>query len=221
MVSAEWEIRQRRLSQSNRAFLQRLHQRPRRHQVRVSSFGGDSCPWDTHSESSSESWLRCAEIWVVFKTSVWSVNLTVEVGSCYVVVAMRNMFSEGELPGETPTTSAGSDVCSFTQLHQYAQNVYEKCSRPEINHPGWYPAGRHPVQPNRLSWHLWPDSTNLFFFKGDLNSIAVFLWQAASDINKRIHLPHHTGLDTPYHTGLNLISTSGSTTVAGSLHDTA
>lgn len=55
---------------------------------------------------------------------------------------MRNMFVEGELPGETPSRSAGSDISSFTELYQDALDVYAKCSEPEVNKPGWYPAGR-------------------------------------------------------------------------------
>lgn len=99
-------------------------------------------------------------------------RLTHEPGTCFVVIAMRNMFVEGELPGETPSKSAGSDISSFTDLYQNALDVYGKCSNPEVNEPGWYPAG-------------------------DLNSIAVFIWQAASEINQRIHAapptsPNHT-----------------------------
>lgn len=55
---------------------------------------------------------------------------------------MRNMFVKGELPGETPTTSAGSDISSFSQLYDYVQDVFDKCSNPEVNKPGWYPAGK-------------------------------------------------------------------------------
>ena len=69
-------------------------------------------------------------------------RLTPELGTCYVVIAMRNMFVEGELPGEIPFKSAGSDISSFTQLFKNAQDVYGKCSNPEVNEPGWYPAGR-------------------------------------------------------------------------------
>ena len=72
-------------------------------------------------------------------------RLTLELGTCYVVIAMRNMFVEGELPGETPTTSAGSDISSFTELYQNALDVYAKCSNSEVNEPGWYPAGRPPT----------------------------------------------------------------------------
>ena len=68
-------------------------------------------------------------------------RLTPELGTCYVVIAMRNMFVEGELPGEIPFKSAGSDISSFTQLFKNAQDVYGKCSNPEVNEPGWYPAG--------------------------------------------------------------------------------
>ena len=59
-----------------------------------------------------------------------------------MVIAMRNMFVKGELPGETRSTSAGSDISSFTELHQDAMDVYAQCSNPEVNKPGWYPAGR-------------------------------------------------------------------------------
>lgn len=72
-------------------------------------------------------------------------RLSVELGTCFVVVAMRNMFVAGELPGETPSRSAGSDISSFTQIYQNAQDVYGKCSNPEVNQPGWYPAGRFQV----------------------------------------------------------------------------
>lgn len=89
------------------------------------------------------------------------VPLKVGYGTCFVVIAMRNMFVEGELPGETPSRSAGSDVSSFTQLYQNALDVYSTCGTPEVNQPGWYPAG-------------------------DLNSIGVFLWQSTSEINQRI-----------------------------------
>ena len=79
-------------------------------------------------------------------------KLTLELGTCFIVIAMRNMFVAGELPGETPSTSAGSDISSFTELYQNAKDVYETCSNPEINKPGWYPAGRSPGYfiPNRL-----------------------------------------------------------------------
>lgn len=72
-------------------------------------------------------------------------RLTFRLGTCYVVIAMRNMFVEGELPDEIPFKSAGSDISSFTQLYQNAQDIYGKCSNPEVNEPGWYPAGRLPV----------------------------------------------------------------------------
>ena len=70
------------------------------------------------------------------------VVLTLERGTCYVVVAMRNMFVKGELPGETPSPSAGSDISSFNQLYDYVQDVFDKCSNPEVNKPGWYAAGK-------------------------------------------------------------------------------
>lgn len=75
--------------------------------------------------------------------------LTLELGTCYVVIAMRNMFLEGELPGETPSRSAGSDVSSFSELYQNALEVYAQCSEPEINRPGWYPAGTPPISSNQ------------------------------------------------------------------------
>ena len=62
-------------------------------------------------------------------------------GTCSVVIAMRNMFVQGELPGETPTRSAGSDISSFTVLHQSALEVYSQCCNPAVNKPGWFPAG--------------------------------------------------------------------------------
>ena len=58
---------------------------------------------------------------------------------------MRNMFAQGELPGETPTVSAGSDVSSFTQMSHYVQLIYDTCSKPEVDQPGWYPAGKGPL----------------------------------------------------------------------------
>ena len=73
-------------------------------------------------------------------------RLTFEPGTCFIVIAMRNMFVKGELPGETPSRSAGSDISSFTQIYQNAQDVYGTCSNPEVNQPGWYPAGR-------FQWH--------------------------------------------------------------------
>ena len=91
------------------------------------------------------------KIRVLFKTGVPVGRLTVEAGTCYVVIAMRNMFVEGELPGETPTTSAGSDISSFTQLYQYAEDVYTRCTRPGVSNPGWYPAGRHPPTFNQTA----------------------------------------------------------------------
>lgn len=68
-------------------------------------------------------------------------SLTLELGTCFVVIAMRNMFVKGELPGETPSKSAGSDISSFTQLFKNAQDVYGECSNPDVSAPGWYPAG--------------------------------------------------------------------------------
>ena len=62
---------------------------------------------------------------------------------------MRNMFVKGELPGETPSPSAGSDITSFTQLYQYVLDVFDKCSNPEVNKPGWFPAGR-PLSSSQL-----------------------------------------------------------------------
>lgn len=80
-------------------------------------------------------------------------RLIFELGTCYVVIAMRNMFVEGELPGETPSRSAGSDISSFTELYQNALDVYGKCSNPEVNEPGWYPAGWAPTSFNQTSLH--------------------------------------------------------------------
>ena len=72
-------------------------------------------------------------------------QLIFEPGTCYVVIAMRNMFVEGELPGETPYRSAGSDISSFAELYQNTLEVYSKCATPEVNQPGWYPAGKAPI----------------------------------------------------------------------------
>lgn len=116
------------------------------------------------------------------------VPLKVGYGTCYVVIAMRNMFVEGELPGETPSRSAGSDISSFAELYQNALDVYAECSEPEVNKPGWYPAG-------------------------DLNSIGVFLWQAVSEINQRIH--------TAPPTTSNLTSISGHGSIGDLFVDTA
>lgn len=77
-------------------------------------------------------------------------RLTHEPGTCFVVIAMRNMFVEGELPGETPSKSAGSDISSFTDLYQNALDVYGKCSNPKVNEPGWYPAGWPPTSFNQI-----------------------------------------------------------------------
>lgn len=57
---------------------------------------------------------------------------------------MRNQFKEGELPAETPTRSAGSDISSFSQIHQGLLDIDSKCSS-ENNEPGWYPLGKHPL----------------------------------------------------------------------------
>ncbi|KAL2038347.1 hypothetical protein N7G274_008996 [Stereocaulon virgatum] len=86
--------------------------------------------------------------------------LKVEWGTCVVAIAMRSQFKQGELPFETPSPSALSDVASFEDLWRGLQDVAKRCSYP-FSTPGWYPAG-------------------------DLNSIAVFIWQAVSPINKRI-----------------------------------
>lgn len=141
-------------------------------------------------------------------------RLNHEVGTCYVVIAMRNMFVAGELPGETPSPSAGSDISSFTQLYHDAMYVNAECSRPEVNQPGWYPAGRRSyvfsIKP--LSMALLSGFTD-WGYPGDLNSIAVFIWQAGSKINKRIHTTPHTGPD--------LISASGHRLVGGAVGDTA
>lgn len=75
-------------------------------------------------------------------------RLTFEIGTCYVVIAMRNMFVEGELPGETASKSAGSDISSFSELYQNTLEIYAKCSAPEVSEPGWYPAGRSPTSFN-------------------------------------------------------------------------
>ena len=61
-------------------------------------------------------------------------------GTCTVVIAMRNMFKLGELPGEKPFRSAGSDISSFTQLFKAIEDVNYKCNEP-YREPGWYPAG--------------------------------------------------------------------------------
>lgn len=76
--------------------------------------------------------------------------LTLGLGTCAIVIAMRNQFVKGELPGETPSKSAGSDISSFTQLYQNALDIYAKCSEPEVNQPGWYPAGRLPTPFNQV-----------------------------------------------------------------------
>lgn len=87
-------------------------------------------------------------------------TLTLGLGTCFVVIAMRNMFVEGELPGETPSKSAGSDISSFAELYQNALEIYAECSQPEVNQPGWYPAGRPPTSSNRTVSlaPLWLDS---------------------------------------------------------------
>ena len=50
-------------------------------------------------------------------------------------------------------------------------------------------------------------------YPGDLNSIAVFIWQAGSKLNERIRTTPHTGPD--------LISASGYRLVGGAVGDTA
>ena len=54
---------------------------------------------------------------------------------------MRNQFKEGELPAETPSPSAGSDVSSFEQIYKGLISVTHKCAYD--GNPGWYPAGMH------------------------------------------------------------------------------
>lgn len=87
-------------------------------------------------------------------------RLILELGTCYVVIAMRNMFVEGELPGETPSRSAGSDISSFAELYQNALDVYAKCGEPEVNKPGWYPAGNSLTSLSQIVSfeRLWTDS---------------------------------------------------------------
>ena len=141
-------------------------------------------------------------------------RLTLEPGTCYVVIAMRNMFVKGELPGETPSRSAGSDISSFAELYQNALDVYAKCGKPEVNKPGWYPAGRPPHIISAQSCLL---NVSRRFYRlrspGDLNSIGVFLWQSVSEINERIHIALPT---SP-----NLASTAGYGSIGDLFGDTA
>ncbi|KAL6716610.1 hypothetical protein ACLMJK_006178 [Lecanora helva] len=81
-------------------------------------------------------------------------------GTCTVAIAMRNQFNWGELPHETPFRSAPSDVSSFQKIYQGVLEINNECVEMD-GQPGWYESG-------------------------DLNSIAVFIWQAGSDINQRI-----------------------------------
>lgn len=55
---------------------------------------------------------------------------------------MRNQFREGELPGESPFRSAGSDISDFQKLYQAALETYAACGKPELSEPGWQPAGK-------------------------------------------------------------------------------
>ena len=60
-------------------------------------------------------------------------------GTCFVVIAMRNQFKQGELPAETPSPSAGSDISSFEQIYRGLLAIDGKCAKD--GNPGWYPAG--------------------------------------------------------------------------------
>ena len=68
-------------------------------------------------------------------------------GTCFIVIAMRSQFKEGELPAETPSPSARSDVSSFAQIYRGLDAIDRNCARYGV--PGWYPAGMapHNVQP--------------------------------------------------------------------------
>ena len=105
---------------------------------------------------------------------------------------MRNTFKEGELPAETPRRSAGSDVSSFQQVYQALLDVDKKCSEPH-GQPGWHPVGKEqPYYPN----HINGKKALIGDHPGDLNSIGVFLWQSASEINQRTQLVGDTNSST-------------------------
>ena len=53
---------------------------------------------------------------------------------------MRNTFRWGELPGEKPFRSAGSDISSFVQLYRAVEDVNHRCNE-QSREPGWHPAG--------------------------------------------------------------------------------
>ena len=55
---------------------------------------------------------------------------------------MRSQFKEGELPAETPSPSARSDVSSFAQIFRGLGLIDYKCA--QDGNPGWYPAGMAP-----------------------------------------------------------------------------
>ncbi|KAG6999309.1 hypothetical protein G7Y79_00036g072650 [Physcia stellaris] len=113
------------------------------------------------------------------------VPLKVGFGTCKLAIAMRSEFRWGDLPGERPFRSARSDVSSFANLYRIVEDINSKCAE-HGRVPGWHAAG-------------------------DLDSIGVFLWQAASPINQRIRA--RTGI---------IVKPSNTTRVASSsLHDTA
>ena len=45
----------------------------------------------------------------------------------------------GELPAETPSLSAKSDLSSFAQLYRGLDSIDKNCASRGL--PGWYPAG--------------------------------------------------------------------------------
>ena len=53
---------------------------------------------------------------------------------------MRKTFRWGELPGEKPFPSAGSDISSFVQLYRAVEDVNHRCNE-QSREPGWHPAG--------------------------------------------------------------------------------
>ena len=52
---------------------------------------------------------------------------------------MRGQFKEGELPAETPSPSARSDLSSFEQIFRGLDAIDKNCAQHGL--PGWYPAG--------------------------------------------------------------------------------
>lgn len=128
-------------------------------------------------------------------------------GTCFVVIAMRHQFRWGELPGEKPFRSAGSDIGSFANLLGVLEDINAKCAEPH-GEPGWHAAGKSCSSTNNNTVFF---ERNANISKGHLESIGVFLWQAVSPINQRIKA--RSGA---------MFKSSNTTTIPGSsLHNTS